>query len=167
MTESELVPRIADVLLEGLNRQMPGMRNEIYRGVAQDASPALLARLTESLVKHLTGPITRTLVRDSTAYMSSSLTGGLTHSLASTITHALKRSPKDDYYCALCKSHSLYCSLCRRSAVAAYNDDYYVAYYASYYSSYVSRYYSGPLKNVWLERAWSEGPEPVVKKMKN
>ena len=71
---------------------MPGMRNEIYRGVAQDASPALLARLTESLVKHLTGAY-YARVRDST-YMSSSLTGGLTHSLASTITHALKRSQK-------------------------------------------------------------------------
>jgi hypothetical protein len=56
----------------------------------------------------------------------------------------------------------LYCSQCRRSAVAAYNDDYYVAYYAAYYSTYASRYYSGPLKDVWLEQAWGEGPEPVV-----
>ena len=162
VTESELVPRIADVLVEGLNRQIPGMRNEVYRGVAQDTSPAMLERLTEMLVESLTGPLTRTLVRDSTTYLASSLTGGLTQSLASTMTHALKRSPKDDYYCALCKSHSLYCSQCRRSAVAAYNDDYYVAYYAAYYSTYASRYYSGPLKDVWLEQAWGEGPEPVV-----
>ena len=162
VTESELVPRIADVLVEGLNRQIPGMRNEVYRGVAQDTSPAMLERLTEMLVESLTGPLTRTLVRDSTTYLASSLTGGLTHTLASTMTHALKRSPKDDYYCALCKSHSLYCSLCRKSAVAAYNDDYYVAYYAAYYSSYAARYYSGPLKDVWLKQAWGEGPEPVV-----
>ena len=161
VTETELVPRIADIIINELNKEIPSMQNEVFRGVTQDVTPALLERLTEMLVENLIGPLTRTLVRDSTTYMASSLTGGLTHSLASTITHSLKRSPKDDYYCALCKSHSLYCTMCRSSAIEAHNDDYYVAYYSAYYAEYASRYYSGPLKDIWLHQAWSEGPEPV------
>jgi hypothetical protein len=138
---SNCMPALQEKLAAKIINLWPTVKYSVYRGSVRGLSQSLTKSITNSLVDALLKKLFHGLTKHTTRELTTRLTIGLTHSLSSTITHALSRSPKDDYYCQYCQTHSLYCQLCAAATTREYELDYHVSYYSTYYSTYYSRFF--------------------------
>jgi hypothetical protein len=151
---SELANKLHFNLVKNLRQDVNA---SVVRGVSRTLTHQLIKDLTLELTTQLVQTLTQTLTRVTTREVTRHVTPTLTSSLSSTLTQALTRSPKDDYYCALCQKHKLYCTLCYTATKKMTENSYYSNYYGNYFSNYYSYYYGTVYADRFAVDSFSRG----------
>jgi hypothetical protein len=144
LTES-VVPPMTETITDAVTHSVPpALRDAVTAQVSQRLAASLTASLSETLTQTVSAELVREvpgrLSEDLSASLTYILTQSVTQSVVPALTHVLHHNPAEDFYCAYCEHHQLYCDLCRRGGPEQLQRAH---YYAAYYSRHYANAFSG------------------------
>jgi hypothetical protein len=157
LTES-VVPPLTETIADAVTHSVPpALRDAVSEQVTERLSASLTASLVQTLVQTIPAEISREVPDRLSEDLSSSLTFLLTQSVTQAVvpalTHVLHHNPAEDFYCAYCTHHKMYCDLCKRGGPEQLQR-------AQYYAAYYSRHYANAFSGVTSPEATGEAARP-------